>query len=46
MGATPWIDLNRGYAAFIVIENNFSNGDIARRRTQPLLEAAFDASAH
>jgi CubicO group peptidase (beta-lactamase class C family) len=43
-GATPWIDLNRGYAAFIVIENNFTNGDIARRRTQPMLEAAFDAS--
>jgi len=45
-GATPWIDLNRGYAAFIAIENNFTNGDGARRRTQPLLEAAFDASHH
>jgi len=43
-GATPWIDLNRGYAAFIAIENTFTNGDIARRRTQPLLEAAFDKS--
>jgi CubicO group peptidase (beta-lactamase class C family) len=45
-GATPWIDLNRGYAAFIAIENNFTNGDIARRRTQPLLEAAFDAGGN
>jgi CubicO group peptidase (beta-lactamase class C family) len=41
-GATPWIDLGRGYAAFITIESTFLNGDTARRRTQPLLEAIFD----
>jgi CubicO group peptidase (beta-lactamase class C family) len=41
-GAIPWLDLNRGYAAFIAVESNFANGDIARQRTQPLLEAAFD----
>jgi len=41
-GAIPWIDLNRGYAAFIAIESNFPNGDAVRKRTQPLLEAVFD----
>jgi CubicO group peptidase (beta-lactamase class C family) len=42
-GAVPWLDLDRGYAAFIAIENNFPNGNLTRQRTQPLLEAAFDA---
>ena len=41
-GAIPWIDLNRGYAAFITMESNFPNGDAARKRTQPLLDAVFD----
>jgi CubicO group peptidase (beta-lactamase class C family) len=41
-GAIPWIDLNRGYAAFIAMESDFVNGDAARKRTQPLLEAVFD----
>jgi CubicO group peptidase (beta-lactamase class C family) len=41
-GAIPWIDVNRGYAAFIALESNFANGDAVRKRTQPLLEAALD----
>jgi hypothetical protein len=35
-GAVPWLDTNRGYAAFIAIENNFANGNVARQRSRAL----------
>ncbi len=42
-GAVPWIDLKRGYGAYISLETNFVDGTALQARIRPLVEQAFDA---
>lgn len=41
-GASPWLDLDRGYGAMILIEGDYIQGNEMRLATQPVLEAMFD----
>jgi CubicO group peptidase (beta-lactamase class C family) len=43
-GATPWIDVPRGYAAMILIEGNSTIGGQLWMQTKPILDAIFDAA--
>lgn len=42
-GASPWLDLGRGYGAVILVEADSSTGPAIRQATQPAVERAFDA---
>jgi CubicO group peptidase (beta-lactamase class C family) len=42
-GAMPWLDLPRGYAAFLVLEADAATGTALRQATKPVLDAVFDA---
>lgn len=44
-GSQPWIDRERGYAAFIVVESTSPVGSALAAQTRPLLESLFDAAA-
>ncbi len=41
-GAMPWLDLPRGYAAFLVLEADAGTGTDLRIATKPLLDQVFD----
>lgn len=41
-GSQPWIDTERGYGVFLVIEAGSTLGGELRMRTQSLVDAAFD----
>ena len=41
-GATPWLDLDRGYGAMILIEGHYTQGIELQARVQPLVDAHFD----
>lgn len=41
-GAVPWIDNERGYAAFLVIESSSGTGVALAEQTRPLLNTLFD----
>ena len=43
-GATPWLDVARGYGAMILIEANSAAGARLWLRTKPLLDAMFDST--
>jgi CubicO group peptidase (beta-lactamase class C family) len=42
-GAVPWLDLSRGYAAFIILESDAATGTLLRLATAPILEGLFDS---
>lgn len=42
-GTSPWLDLDRGYGAVILLEQDANVGPSARRAMQPILERIFDA---
>ncbi|MFW6066980.1 MAG: serine hydrolase domain-containing protein [Myxococcota bacterium] len=42
-GAVPWLDVERGYGAMIILEDEATQGVNLRLQTQPILEAIFDA---
>ncbi|HEX6048769.1 MAG TPA: hypothetical protein VFZ21_05865, partial [Gemmatimonadaceae bacterium] len=44
-GATPWLDVPRGYGAMILIEGNSAMGARLWLRTKPILDEIFDAAA-
>lgn len=41
-GASPWLDLGRGYGAMLILEADFTVGGRMRQQMQPILEAVFD----
>jgi CubicO group peptidase (beta-lactamase class C family) len=41
-GAMPWLDLPRGYGAFIVLEASATLGSQLRLKTKPILDALID----
>jgi CubicO group peptidase (beta-lactamase class C family) len=43
-GAFPWLDLNRGYGAFLAIEATGPTGAALYGASKPALDAAFDAA--
>ena len=43
-GAFPWLDLPRGYAAFIVIETDAGTGAQLWAKVKPVLDALFDSA--
>jgi CubicO group peptidase (beta-lactamase class C family) len=43
-GAFPWLDLNRGYGAFLAIEATGPTGAALFGASKPALDAAFDAA--
>lgn len=42
-GATPWLDLDRGYGAMIILEAHHTQGAALFEQVQPELNAVFDA---
>jgi CubicO group peptidase (beta-lactamase class C family) len=44
-GAMPWLDLPRGYGAFLVLEDNATVGTALRVAVKPVLDKAFDDAA-
>lgn len=40
-GATPWVDRERGYAAFVLLERGYSDGVDLRDRLRPMLEELY-----
>jgi CubicO group peptidase (beta-lactamase class C family) len=44
-GAFPWLDLGRGYAAFLVIESNAAVGSELYLAVKPELDSVFDSAA-
>ena len=45
-GAFPWLDLGRGYAAFIILESDAGVGAQLWAKVKPLLDSALDAAAN
>lgn len=43
-GAFPWLDLPRGYAAFIILESDAGTGTELWAKVKPALDAAFDSA--
>lgn len=43
-GATPWLDVGRGYGAMILIEGNGPLGSQLWAATKPILDSMFDAA--
>ncbi|MCP4804197.1 MAG: beta-lactamase family protein [Proteobacteria bacterium] len=41
-GASPWLDLDRGYGAMILLEGHYTRGQTLREQVQPLIDAHFD----
>ena len=44
-GATPWLDVARGYGAMILIEGNSTIGAQLWLETKPILDGMFDAAS-
>jgi CubicO group peptidase (beta-lactamase class C family) len=44
-GAFPWLDVPRGYGAFLAIESDGSVGGQLYATVKPILDAAFDAAS-
>lgn len=44
-GAVPWIDLTRGYGAYLVIEDESRTGDRQARLIRPMIERVIDDAA-
>jgi CubicO group peptidase (beta-lactamase class C family) len=42
-GAVPWIDNERGYAAYLVVERKYTDGGKVAEAVRPLVEQAVDA---
>ena len=42
-GAVPWIDNQRGYAAYLVVERKYTDGGKVADAVRPLVEQAVDA---
>jgi CubicO group peptidase (beta-lactamase class C family) len=42
-GAMPWLDVDRGYGAMLLLEDQALNGVLMRLEVQPLLEELIDA---
>ena len=40
-GATPWVDRERGYAAFVLLERSYRDGVELRDRLRPMLEELY-----
>ena len=45
-GAFPWLDLGRGYAAFLVIESDAGVGAQLFTAVKPTLDAIFDSAGN
>ena len=43
-GATPWLDLERGYGVFLLIEGAAEQGGRGRVRVQALVQEAMDSA--
>jgi len=41
-GSVPWLDLGRGYGAYVVIEDTARAGEQLARKVRPLIETAID----
>jgi CubicO group peptidase (beta-lactamase class C family) len=41
-GAVPWLDLGRGYGAYLVVEDQSRTGSELARQIKPLIDAEFD----
>jgi CubicO group peptidase (beta-lactamase class C family) len=41
-GAVPWIDNERGYAAYLVVERKYTDGGKVAEAVRPLVEQAVD----
>jgi hypothetical protein len=44
-GAFPWLDVPRGYGAFLAIESDGAVGGQLYATVKPILDAAFDAAS-
>lgn len=44
-GAAPWLDLDRGYGAMVILEAHYTQGVALQQQLQPLVEAHFDEAA-
>ncbi len=44
-GAEPWIDLDRGYAAFLVLEATSGQGQALMKEIRPMVDRIMDERA-